>query len=90
LLIALLINAYLPTILNNNIVNTNELPLLLLITTILAFVIISAQNYALLLLSLEGLSLILYILTTTDRLHGGIMAAAKYFAFGTLGSVLLF
>jgi NADH-quinone oxidoreductase subunit N len=90
LLIALVINTYLPTILNSISTNISELPLLLLISTTLTILLVSSQNYAMLLLALESLSLVLYILTAVDRLHGGIIAAVKYFIFGTLGSVLLF
>jgi len=53
-------------------------------------VIVSSTNYALLLLALEGFSLILYIMTTLGRVYGGVTAAVKYFAFGTLGSIFLF
>lgn len=73
----------------SNKINAVELPLLIHICTLLAFVIISCTNFAILLLSLEGFSLALYILTTIDRSRGGITAAAKYFVFGTLGSILM-
>jgi len=67
-----------------------ELPLLLQITLALCATIISSSNLALLLLSLEGFSLILYIMTALGRTYGGITASVKYFAFGTLGSIFLF
>ena len=67
-----------------------ELPLLMHITVALSCTIISSTNFALLLLSLEGFSLVLYIMTTLGRAYGGIIAAVKYFAFGTLGSIFLF
>ena len=73
----------------SNKINAAELPLLIHICTLLTFIIISCTNFAILLLSLEGFSLALYILTTIDRSRGGITAAAKYFVFGTLGSVLM-
>ena len=67
-----------------------ELPLLLQITLALCATILSSANLALLLLSLEGFSLILYIMTALGRTYGGITASVKYFAFGTLGSIFLF
>jgi len=67
-----------------------ELPLLLQITVALCATILSSANLALLLLSLEGFSLILYIMTALGRTYGGITASVKYFAFGTLGSIFLF
>lgn len=70
--------------------NIKELPLLLHIGTALVFTAISASNFALLLLAIEGYSLTLYILAASSRTYGGVTAAAKYFSFGTLGSVLLF
>lgn len=70
--------------------NTNELLVLVVISAALGLVIISSTHLAILLLALEGFSLVLYILTTFDRVQGGITAAVKYFSFGTLGSILLF
>ena len=67
-----------------------ELPLLLQISASLCVTIISSTNFALLLLALEGFSLTLYILTALGRSYGGVTAAVKYFAFGTLGSIFLF
>jgi len=67
-----------------------ELPLLLQISVSLCATIISSTNFALLLLALEGFSLTLYILTALGRTYGGVTAAVKYFAFGTLGSIFLF
>lgn len=67
-----------------------ELPLLMQITLALCSTILSSSNLALLLLSLEGFSLILYIMTALGRTYGGITASVKYFAFGTLGSIFLF
>ena len=91
LITASVIFTYLPKALfSRHYLNAAELPLLLFISVTLAIAIISTNNYALILLALEGFSLTLYILTTIDRTHGGIVAAAKYFTFGTLGSVLLF
>lgn len=71
-------------------VQSVELPLLIQIALVFCSVIVSSTNYALLLLSLEGFSLILYIMTTLGRVYGGVTAAVKYFAFGTLGSIFLF
>jgi len=68
----------------------SELPILLYIAVSLGFTIISSTQFAVLLLALEGFSLVLYVLTTLDRTHGGIAASVKYFVFGTLGSVFLF
>jgi NADH-quinone oxidoreductase subunit N len=67
-----------------------ELPLLLQVSAALCATIISSTNFALLLLALEGFSLTLYIMTALGRTYGGVTAAVKYFAFGTLGSVFLF
>lgn len=67
-----------------------ELPLLIQIALALCATLISSTNFALLLLALEGFSLTLYIMTALGRTYGGVTAAAKYFAFGTLGSVFLF
>ena len=67
-----------------------ELPLLLQIAIALSCSIISSSNFALSLLALEGFSLILYVMTALSRSYGGVTAAVKYFAFGTLGSVFLF
>ncbi len=67
-----------------------ELPLLMQITLALCSTVLSSNNLALLLLSLEGFSLILYIMTALGRTYGGITASVKYFAFGTLGSIFLF
>jgi NADH-quinone oxidoreductase subunit N len=71
-------------------VQSIELPLLIQIALVFCSIIVSSTNYALLLLSLEGFSLILYIMTTLGRVYGGVTAAVKYFAFGTLGSIFLF
>lgn len=91
LLIAYFIFTYLSRLLiSKHYLNAAELPLLLYISIVLATTIISSNQYAIILLALEGFSLTLYILTTIDRAQGGIIAAAKYFSFGTLGSVLLF
>lgn len=67
-----------------------ELPVLMQISLALCTTLISSTNFALLLLALEGFSLALYIMTALGRTYGGITAAAKYFAFGTLGSIFLF
>jgi NADH-quinone oxidoreductase subunit N len=40
-------------------------------------------------IAIEGLSLASYILPVVGRTRGGVLAAAKYFVFGTLGSVYL-
>ena len=69
---------------------TLELPLLMQITLALCITMISAANFALILLALEGFSLTLYIMTALGRTYGGITASVKYFAFGTLGSIFLF
>lgn len=87
----LVIYQYFDIFLNSKyILNAGELPLLIHISLFLIFIIISCSHFAILLLALEGFSLILYILTTIDRSHGGITASVKYFTFGTLGSILLF
>ena len=56
----------------------------------LSVVSVSCVNFVLLLLFLESLSLLSYILAMLQQDYGGITAAVKYFAFGTLGSILLF
>ncbi len=90
LLLNLFLLSYLPIVLNNKYyVNAIELPILIQISIALIFTLITTQNWVIILLALEGFSLILYILTTIDRSQGGITAAAKYFSFGTLGSVFL-
>jgi NADH:ubiquinone oxidoreductase subunit 2 (subunit N) len=66
-----------------------EFPILSHLVLCFSLTMISAGDFALLLICLEGFSLILYIMATIGRLHGGITAAAKYFAFGTAGSVLI-
>lgn len=50
---------------------------------------ITSDDLALTLISLEGFSLVLYIMASVGRLHGGIIAAVKYFTFGTLGSIFI-
>ena len=65
------------------------MPLLLQISASLSLTIASCVNFAILLLALEGFSLLLYVVTTIDRSHGGVVAAVKYFTFGTLGSIFL-
>lgn len=67
-----------------------EFPILSLLVLNFSFTLISSNNLALLFISLEGLSLVLYVLATIGRLNGGITAAVKYFAFGTAGSILIF
>ena len=91
LLVTSILYSYIFSILNNiYYINAVELPLLLHINITLATTLISCNQYIILLLVLEGFSLILYILTTIDRSQGGILAAVKYFSFGTLGSILMF
>jgi NADH:ubiquinone oxidoreductase subunit 2 (subunit N) len=90
LIIITFLFSYIPVFNNNYYYNNSaELPLLLYLNVALSFIIISANNYIILILALEGFSLILYIIATIDRSQGGIIAAAKYYAFGTLGSVFL-
>lgn len=72
------INAYAP-----------ELPILAHIAITLIFSMISFNHFALLLLALEGFSLILYVFTVVERSYGGVIAGVKYFTFGTLGSLIL-
>jgi NADH-quinone oxidoreductase subunit N len=52
--------------------------------------LLNINNFALFIVCLEGFSLTLYILATTDRSFGGVTASIKYFIFGTLGSILLY
>ena len=81
--------SFFPYILNSNI-RVLEVPLLIQITLALCSTLISSNNLALLLLALEGFSLLLYVMTALGRTYGGITACVKYFAFGTLGSIFLF
>jgi len=67
-----------------------ELPLLSYLALAFSITAISVSHLVVFLICLEGLSLILYIIATVGRLQGGITGATKYFAFGTLGSVLIF
>jgi NADH:ubiquinone oxidoreductase subunit 2 (subunit N) len=67
-----------------------ELPVLILLALAFSITMSSSNNLALLFICLEGFSLILYIMATISRLQGGIKSAAKYFAFGTGGSILIF
>jgi len=67
-----------------------ELPLLSYLALAFSITAISVSHLVIFLICLEGLSLILYIIATIGRLQGGIAGATKYFAFGTLGSVLIF
>jgi len=89
LLIVASLYALFPYVTSSN-MRVLELPLLMQITLALCATILSSTNLALLLLSLEGFSLILYIMTALGRTYGGITASVKYFAFGTLGSIFLF
>ena len=66
-----------------------ELPLLAYLALAFSITAISTSHLMLFLICLEGLSLILYIMATTGRLQGGITGATKYFAFGTVGSILV-
>jgi NADH-quinone oxidoreductase subunit N len=49
----------------------------------------SADNLIVLLITLEGVSLASYILPTLGQTRGGVIAAVKYFVFGTVGSIYL-
>lgn len=49
----------------------------------------SIDNLVLIFIALEGFSLALYILPTLRGEIGGVSASAKYFAFGTLGSICI-
>lgn len=89
LLVAAALYALFPHISASN-MRLLELPLLLQITLALCITLLSSSNLALMLLSLEGFSLILYIMTALGRTYGGITASVKYFTFGTLGSIFLF
>lgn len=67
-----------------------ELAALLIFVMALGCVLISTNNFVILLLALEGVSLALYIMSAMSQTHGGVTAAVKYFAYGTLGSIFLF
>lgn len=89
LLLLLALYVLFPTVLHTK-MRLLELPVLLQISAALCSTILSSTNFALLLLALEGFSLTLYIMTALGRNYGGVTASAKYFAFGTLGSIFLF
>lgn len=91
LLILVSLCVYMPSLSSmSHYTNLCEVPILLSLCVSLTLVILSCNHFALLIITLEGFSLILYILTTIDRTQGGITAAAKYFTFGTFGSILMF
>jgi NADH-quinone oxidoreductase subunit N len=66
-----------------------EFPILSYLIFCFSIIIISSGNLAFLFISLEGFSLILYIMASIGRSYGGITAAVKYYIFGTAGSVLV-
>jgi NADH:ubiquinone oxidoreductase subunit 2 (subunit N) len=49
----------------------------------------SSNNLLLLFLCLEGVSLSAYLLALSSQTFGGVSASAKYFVFGSLGSVFM-
>lgn len=67
-----------------------ETPLLIYVVASFGWVLLNTSDLALFIICIEGFSLTLYVLATTSRTFGGIMAAVKYFAFGTLGSLMLY
>jgi NADH-quinone oxidoreductase subunit N len=83
-LIFLMSNIKLPKIKNL------ETAILLYLVGCFGWFLISATDYAFFIICIEGFSLTLYILATISGSHSGITAATKYFAFGTLGSLLLY
>lgn len=56
---------------------------------IFAVALLSVDHFVLFFIALEGFSLTLYILPVVDKTGGGAAASAKYFAFGTLGSIFV-
>lgn len=68
----------------------NEFMKFLIIFILLAFILASNRSFFLLLISLEGISLLAYVTAAAEKSYGGIAAAVKYFSIGALGSVLLF
>lgn len=73
-------------------INNSSFPEFILLFTImvfLSFIMTSSTNFMLTLLALEGISLSSYIAASTDRSYGGIIASAKYYSFGTLGSIFI-
>jgi NADH-quinone oxidoreductase subunit N len=69
--------------------NIVEFPILGYLVLCFSLALISTSNFALLVICLEGFSLSLYVMATIGRLHGGTVAAVKYFTFGTAGSILI-
>jgi NADH-quinone oxidoreductase subunit N len=67
----------------------NEFVKFLVIFILLAFILSSNRSFFLLLIALEGISLLAYITASAEKSYGGIAAAVKYFSIGALGSVLL-
>jgi NADH-quinone oxidoreductase subunit N len=63
--------------------------MLAVIALALAVSLVSINHFILLFLSLEGLSLTLYVMAAIGKQVGGTTAATQYFIFGSLGSILL-
>lgn len=70
--------------------NNSEVVILTYVVACFSWVLLEVEDFALLIVCLEGFSLSLYILATTGRTYGSISAAVKYFVFGTLGSIFLY
>jgi len=76
------------TSLNN--IKSVELPVLIYVAACFGWVLLNVSDFALFIICIEGFSLTLYILATIARTYGGVVASIKYFAFGTLGSLMLY
>jgi len=53
----------------------------------LGYTLVTTTNFMIMFLALEGFSLLSYILATYTQTYGSIIAASKYFIFGTFGSI---
>lgn len=58
--------------------------------TFFSFISISTRSFPLMLIALEGVSLISYYIAMAEKRYGALAASVKYFIMGTLGSVFLF
>jgi NADH-quinone oxidoreductase subunit M len=69
--------------------NLYEYTVIYWLILLFAIMLISIDNLVVFLIALEGVSLASYILPTLGQTRGGVVAAVKYFVFGTLGSIYL-
>jgi NADH:ubiquinone oxidoreductase subunit 4 (subunit M) len=69
--------------------NLYEYTVIYWLIALFSIILISIDNLVVFLIALEGISLASYILPTLGQTRGGVIAAVKYFVFGTLGSIYL-